>query len=147
MARSRVKSKGRRDKRSFIQIPHVILKCDAYAKLGAGAVKLLLDLFGQFKGYNNGDFAMAWSMMSLCGWHSKDTLYRARDQLIENGFIVQTRQGGKHQCSLYAVTWLAIDECSGKLDCQSTKAPLGYWKQGMVPKLESVPRIQTTLAR
>ena len=147
MATSRRRAKGRLDSGSFVAMPHAILRSNSYAKLSAPAVKLMLDLYGQYKGSNNGDFAMAWSMMNKCGWRSKDTLYRARDELVEKGFVVQTRQGGKHQCSLYAVTWQPIDECNGKLECSPTRTALGYWKKGFVPKLESVPRIQTTLAR
>ena len=147
MANSRRKAKGRRDNGSFVAVPHAVLESDTYAKLSASAVKLTLDLYGQYKGSNNGDFAMAWSMMSKRGWRSKDTLYRARDDLLDNGIIIKTRQGGKHQCSLYAVTWQPIDECNGKLDCSPTNVAPGYWKHGFVPKLESVPRIRTTLAR
>ena len=147
MPTSRRKAKGRSDSGSFVAMPHAILESETYARLRAPAVKLMLDLYGQYKGSNNGDFAMAWSMMKKRGWRSKDTLYRARDELIDNGFVIQTRQGGKHQCSLYAVTWQPIDECNGKLDCPSTIVAPGYWKQGFVPKLESVPRIRTTLAR
>ena len=147
MAISRRRAKGRRDSGSFIAMPHAILKSETYARLSAPAVKLMLDLYGQYRGSNNGDFAMAWSMMKKRGWRSKDTLYRARNDLVENGFIIQTRQGGKHQCSLYAVTWQPIDDCNGKLDCRSTIVAPGYWKKGFVPKLESVPRIRTTLAR
>ncbi len=147
MPLSRRKAKGRRNSGSFVAMPHAILESNSYAKLSAPAVKLMLDLYGQYKGSNNGDFAMAWSMMSKRGWRSKDTLYRGRDELLDKGFIIQTRQGGKHRCSLYAVTWKPIDDCNGKLDCSSTRTALGYWKQGFVPKLESVPRIRTTLAR
>jgi len=147
MALSRRRAKGRLDSGSFVSMPHAILESKTYANLGAPAVKLMLDLYGQYKGSNNGDFAMAWSMMRKRGWRSKDTLYRARDELLDNGFIIQTRQGGKHQCSLYAVTWQPIDDCMGKLEYPSTRVALGYWKQGMVPKLKSVPRIRTTLAR
>ena len=147
MALSRRKAKGRSDSGSFVAVPHAILESNNYATLSAPAVKLMLDLYGQYRGTNNGDFAMAWSMMSKRGWRSKDTLYRARDDLIDNGFIVQTRQGGKHQCSLYAITWQPIDDCSGKLDCSPTNVAPGYWKQVSVSKLESVLRIQTRLAR
>ncbi len=147
MAQSRRRAKGRRDSGSFIAMPHAILESETYARLSAPAVKLMLDLYGQYKGSNNGDLAMAWSMMRKRGWRSKDTLYRARDDLVEKGFVIQTRQGGKHQCSLYAVTWKPIDDCSGKLDCSSTRVALGYWKLGLVPKLEIVPRIRTTIAR
>ena len=147
MTISRRKAKGRCDSGSFVAMPHAILESETYARLSAPAVKLMLDLYGQYRGSNNGDFGMAWSTMKKRGWRSKDTLYRARDDLIEKGFVIQTRQGGKHQCSLYAVSWQPIDECGGKLDCSSTIVAPGYWKQGFVPKLESVPRIRTTLAR
>jgi len=147
MVNSRRKAKGRRDSGSFVAIPHAILESNSYSNLSAPAVKLMLDLYGQYKGSNNGDFAMTWSMMSTRGWRSKDTLYRGRNELVDKGFIIQTRLGGKHRCSLYAVTWRPIDECNGKLDCPATRVALGYWKQGFVPKLESVPRIPTTLAR
>lgn len=76
---------------------------------------------------------MEWSKMKEKGWRSKDTLYKARNQLIQAGMIVLTRQGGKNIPSLYAVTWLGIDECNGKLDCASRSSPLGYWKLGCVP--------------
>ena len=147
MARSRQRAKGRRDSGTFVAMPHAILESENYARLSAPAVKLMLDLYGQYKGSNNGDFTMAWSMMKKRGWRSKDTLYRARDELIERRFVIKTRQGGKHRCSLYAVTWQPIDACNGKLDCLSTTVAPGSWKQGKVPKLESVPRIRTTLAR
>jgi len=147
MARSRLKATGRSDGARFVAMPHAILKSSNYAELRAPAVKLMLDLYVQYNGYNNGDFAMAWSMMRKLGWRSKDTLYRARDELLGYGFITQTRQGGKHKCSLYAVTWQPIDNCRGKLDCPPTSKALGYWKKGAALKLESVPRIRTTVAR
>jgi hypothetical protein len=147
MATNRRKAKGRRDSGSFVALPHAVLECEAYAKLGGWSVRLLLDLFSQYRGHNNGDFSIVWPLMKGRGWRSKDTLYSARDELNDNGFIVLTRQGGKHQCSLYGVTWLGIDECGGKLDWPSSSAPLGYWKRGKPPILEVVPRIRTTLAR
>ncbi len=147
MTRNRAKAKGRRESGSFVAVPHAVLESDAYSRLGGWSVRLLLDLYSQFKGKNNGDLSIVWSLMSKKGWRSKDTLYRAREELIENGLIVLTRQGGKHQCSLYAVTWNPVDECGGKLDWPSSPVALGYWKRGHPPLLESVPRIRTTLAR
>jgi hypothetical protein len=129
MTRSRLKSKGRHVSGSFAQLPHAVFQSPAYARLGAHAVKLLLDLFMQFRGSNNGDFTAAWSVMRKCGWHSKDTLHRALRQLLDCGWIIKTRQGGKHRCSLYAVTWKPIDDCGGKLDVSSTRTALGTWKQ------------------
>ena len=93
----------------------------------------MIDLFAQFKGSNNGDLAAAWKLMEKRGWRSKETLHRAKRELLEKGFIVTTRQGGRHVCSLFAVTWLAIDECSGKLDVAPTRVAPGYWKLGRNP--------------
>ena len=41
-----------------------------------------------------------------------------------------SRQGGLHQCSLYAVTFYRVDECEGKLDISPTPSPPGNWKYG-----------------
>ncbi len=147
MTRTRFKAKGRRDSGSFASVPHAVLECEAYTRLGGWAVRLLLDLYSQYRGKNNGDLSMVWSLMNSKGWRSKDTLYNARDELIENGFVVLTRQGGKHRCNLYAVTWKPVDECGDKLDWPSSPVALGWWKRGHPPLLESVPRIRTTLAR
>ena len=112
-----------------MQLPHAIIQSPEYAELNARAVKLLIDLFIQFRGDNNGDFTAAWTVMRQHGWQSKDTLYRALKTLIERGWIIKTRQGGKHLCSLYAVSWLPIDECNGKLDITPNRVALGTWKQ------------------
>ena len=110
-------------------MPHSILEHENYAQLSNKAVKLLIDLFGQYYGNNNGDFTAAFSVMKKRGWKSKDTLNRARHELLDTGFIQQTRQGGRHCCSLYAVTWLAIDDCNGKLDVAPTRVGSGSWKK------------------
>ncbi len=66
--------------------------------------------------------------MKLYGWSSQGSIHGALVELIGNGFIEQTRQGGKNQCSLYAVTWLAIDDCKGKLDVNPTRVASNLWK-------------------
>ena len=114
-------------------MPHRVLESEPYTRLSGKGVKLLVDLFAQFRGGNNGDLGMAWTVMRKRGWRSRDTLDRACKELVDNGFISQTRQGGRNQCNLYAVTWLAIDDCNGKLDCASTNVALGYWKDGHPP--------------
>jgi hypothetical protein len=129
MALTRVKSKGRKANGSYVQLPHAIFQSAEYAELNAHAVKLLIDLFIQYRGDNNGDFTAAWSVMRQRGWLSKETLYRAISTLTERGWIIKTRQGGKHVCSLYGVTWLPIDECNGKLDIKPTRIALGTWKR------------------
>ena len=53
---------------------------------------------------------------------------KAKNELIERGFIAVSRQGGRNKCSLYAVTWQPIDDCKGKLDIGASNKPLNLWK-------------------
>ncbi len=131
MSRSRLKQKGRRESGTYFALPHAVLASPAYRSLPGSAVKLLCDMGGQFRGYNNGDLSAAWRIMQPLGWRSRDTLARARRKLVEAGMIELTRQGGLHCCSLYALTWLAIDECGGKLEVPATRVPSGLWRQPM----------------
>jgi hypothetical protein len=125
------KARGRKETGSFIALPQVVLNSDSYKRLSAHSIKLLVDLFRQYRGNNNGDFSAAWKIMHAFGWKSRDTLCRALKELVNSGLIEMTRQGGLHKCSLYAVTWRAVDDCRGKLDCSSTNVPSNLWR---VPK-------------
>lgn len=116
MSLIRSKAKGRRGTARFVALPLAILESQEYARLNGNAVKALVDLFSQYNGKNNGDFTAAWSVMQKRGWKSKATLYAALKVLIELSWVVKTRQGGKHVCTLYGVTWQNIDFCNGKLD-------------------------------
>ncbi|KAA1175876.1 hypothetical protein FWJ25_01710 [Marinobacter salinexigens] len=120
---SRARHKGRKGNAPFLHIPHSVLESEAYRRLDGWSAKLLVDIAGQFKGYNNGDLTAAWSHMVKRGWRSKGTLHKALKALVDAGLIEQTRQGGRNRCSLYAVTWKAINECGGKLDVRQTKGP------------------------
>lgn len=142
---SRIRTKGRKESGSFIMLPHVMLEHGSFTSLSHRAVRLLIDIYFQFKGKNNGDLCVAWSIMRKRGWKSKDQLQKAKTELMEKGWIVLTRQGGRKKPSLYAVTFKAIDECGNKLDRKFTTTPLGYWKLGQNPELNSLPQIRTTL--
>lgn len=129
MTRARLKHKGRAESGSFFAWPRTVAESAAYRYASAHGIKLLNDLCFQFRGSNNGDLSAAWGIMKAHGWKSRDTLHKALRELLELGLIEKTRQGGKHVCSLYALTWLAIDECGGKLDVSATRIPSGLWKQ------------------
>ncbi len=139
LARSRLKIKGRRESGPFIILPKELLESSEYSTLSAKAVKLLIDLFSQYNGFNNGDFSAAWKLMAQRGWRSRDTLRRALNELVNKGFITMTRQGGKHRCSLYAVTWKPIDECKGKLDIAPTKVACNSWRKKSVTRIPCQP--------
>ncbi|MGO4550415.1 hypothetical protein AB4059_04845 [Lysobacter sp. 2RAF19] len=130
--RSRERFKGRRDNGWFFRMPVEVLDSPAYCGLSFKARALLLDLGAQYRGNNNGDMAAPWSWMKARGWKSKQTLRRAVLELLAAGMIEQTRQGGLHCPTLYAVTWLGIDECGGKLEVQATSVPSGRWRRQIV---------------
>jgi hypothetical protein len=128
MARTRAKAIGRNDAGTFLKIPTVVIDCPNFRALSAKAKALILDMGAGFNGHNNGDLAAPYSWMQKRGWRSKDTLHRALSELLWRGMIELTRQGGLHGPSLYAFTWLAIDQCKGKLEVQATRTPSGKWK-------------------
>jgi hypothetical protein len=90
---------------------------------------LLIDLFAQYRGDNNGDLSACWKFMQPRGWRSEATLSKAKRQLIDLGLIVETRKGARpNKASLYAVTWCALDHCGGKLDISLQSFPRGAYK-------------------
>ena len=120
----------------FVAIPLSVMDSVAYAKLKWTARALLVELAAQFKGHNNGDLSAAYALFKPRGW-TRSTLQTATAELERAGFIVRTRQGGLHQCNLYALTWRAIDNCSGKNFDQGLPiggAPLHLYAKNPSPK-------------
>ena len=113
----------------FVSFYHCVLSSQAVINLSAYGTKLLVDLLSQYKGQNNGDLTATYSILQQRGWHSKGTLSRAIKELIAAGLIEVSRQGGRHQCSLYALTFYAVDECKGKLDIAATNTPKSLWRK------------------
>ena len=129
MSRNRIKAKTRREQGPYIAIPLSVLNSGEFTALSCIAVKLLLDLNAQYRGNNNGDLCLAWTVMVKRGWRSRETLDRACKELTAAEFIVVARQGGRNLPSLYALTYLGIDECKGKIDIAPTVVPPSYWKK------------------
>ncbi len=128
----------RTEKGGYVAIPHCVIRSHGYANLSAYGVKLLNDLLSQYYGSNNGDLQATFSLLKNRGWKSKGTLNKAIKELVSSGFIEVSRQGGRNKCSLYALTFHAIDECKGKIDIRATNKPTSLWRRN-----EPVPDIQT----
>jgi len=126
--RSYSKAKGRRESGSYTAIPHAVTGTRKYRTLSYLGKALMLDLSSQYNGKNNGDLAAPWPGMKELGWRSSSTLWKAKKELMDVGFIICTRHGWQNVPSLFAFTWFAIDECSGKLDIPATNAPPGNWR-------------------
>lgn len=121
-------SSERRERGGFAALPHCLLESQVFIGLSGHAVKMLVDLLTQFKGFNNGDLCLAWSLMAKRGWKSRDTLNKARQELLDVELIVITRYGDRKRPHLYALTFFAVDECSGKLDINATEKPMSLWR-------------------
>jgi hypothetical protein len=126
-------SNGRREGGAFAPIPCSVLTHPNRFALTFKANKLLLDLVEKLRfkpggPVNNGDLNVVWREMKTCGWRSKETLWEAVRELEYYGFVKQTRQGGMNRCSLYAVTWWAINNCGGKLEVCESQIASNEWK-------------------
>jgi hypothetical protein len=77
----------------------------------------------QYNGVNNGDICVTLKVLKGRGWSSNSTLRRALNSLLDAELLILTRQGGLNRCSLYAFSWIPIDECKQKLDVSSTRTP------------------------
>lgn len=124
----RARNKGRKATKPFLGIPREVVDSVQFGDLSAHGTKLLIELARQYRGKNNGDFSASYAQVKKRGWRSPSTLDRAKKELIAAGFVMVTRQGGRHRCSLYAVTWWSIDDCGGKHDEPPTAAAPNLWR-------------------
>lgn len=97
----------------FISLDKQIAGSNNFKQLSGNANKVLIWLLLQYNGYNNGDLSAPKSDCYKWGISSK-TLYKAIAELEDKKFIYKTRQGlrigKKDNCSLYAISWLELDE-------------------------------------
>lgn len=122
-------AQSKRDAGAFATVPLAVLNSRAYLDATPYARMLLFDLLAQYRGDNNGDLCAAWKLMRPRGWRSETTLNKAKRDLIRLGLIVETRKGARpNKCSLFAVTWCALDPCGGKLDISPSAFPRGAYR-------------------
>ncbi len=121
---------------TFSKLIHVFFQSPEYALLSPRAVKLLIDLYCRFDGKNNGDLSAAWTLMRPVGWSSKDQLAKGIRELLESGWLCVTRQSDRKRPRLYALTFLPIDDCDGKLDVSPTRIASHTWRR---PELSGIP--------
>jgi hypothetical protein len=129
MSKRRYAHKGGslRSAASFVRFEHRMLQHPRFLGLSGRACKTLLFLASQYTGSNNGDLTIAWKVAKSQGLTANGNLRKAAQELIEAGFLVQTRQGGRNRCSLFALAWFPINDCNGKLDVSATAAPPNDW--------------------
>ena len=110
MARNR--HKGNRIGEGFVALPYSVVNSPLFLALSPHAVKLLIDVAAQYRGDNNGDLSIAWKLMQPRGWRSEATLHKVKRELLDAGFLYETRKGQRpNLCSLFALTWPLLDDC------------------------------------
>jgi hypothetical protein len=133
----RLRHKGRATTGRFLMLPHRVLKSSEFASLSPRAVKLLIETASRFNGQNNGDLSATFSELSKRGWRSAATLDKAKKELVKKKWLILTRQGGRNKCSLFAVSWLPVDECNGKIEYPSESIASDLWKTESVVHQEA----------
>ena len=132
---------------NFASVPRYVIDTPAFKSLRGNSVKLLLLLASQYKGNNNGDLIIIHSFYKTF-FKSSQTMYAARDELEQKGFIATNAYGGMSfggfkVPSLYALTWLPVDDFYDltKNQFRYTHLPIGkvlkYFIQGINPKYKN----------
>jgi len=98
---------------NFSAIPHSVMDSLAFTGSTSAAKALVFALIRQVNGRNNGHLHLAPGWLKRQGFTSS-TNFKAKDELIERGLIVQTKWGGLGLgANLYAVTWLPLTNYVG----------------------------------
>lgn len=131
----------------FVGIVRSAFEAPAFCDLSPHACKLLLELMQQYRGNNNGDLTVAWSVVEKRGWRSRTTLWRCKAELIKAGFVYITRKGHMPStCELLALTWFPLD-VSRKFDPEALACfkPKAYLKSSPLPTSTPKQKIDWTL--
>ena len=133
---------------NFANIPRYVIGTPAFMSLRGNSVKLLVLLACQYKGNNNGDLIITHSFYKTF-FKSSQTMYAARDELEQKGFIATNAYGGMSYGgykvpSLYALLWLPVDDFYDLTKnqyrythLQIDKDPLQYFIKGNNPKYKN----------
>jgi hypothetical protein len=134
---ARMKGRQGGEGERFARLTQSLLECEAIKTLPHAAFKILTILavgargsrFGDRKDRGrNGVQAITDTYARRFGIASRDTVYRALDELLKRELIVRTRKGSTNRLSfaLYAVAWLPITHRDGQPLDTPEPAPEGY---------------------
>lgn len=91
-------------------MPYELLESKEYSSLSHPAKALLFEIMLQYVGTNNGRMLVSRAKLKPRGWRSADVIDRAKKELIEREFIVETVKGHRpNKASWYACTWWTLD--------------------------------------
>lgn len=126
----RARATGRRGEtvEPFIKYFRSMLVSPAFANLTPNGHKTLNYLASQWRWKNNGDLDISEKNARKRGWRiSGASLRRGAAELLEAGFIEQTRQGDRNKASLYGLSWCDFFTDDKKFDYPVAN-PTYRWK-------------------
>lgn len=98
----------------YSAFPHAVFDSVSFAGASDKAKALLLALARQLNGRNNGHLQLTTQWLKDYGYTCPANNIKARNELIERGLIVKTKQGGLNLgADLFAITWLDITNWGG----------------------------------
>lgn len=103
-----------RDAGGFVALPWAVLDSPAYQGLTHPAKSLMMEFARQYVRDNNGRLLASGRHLAQRGWTSNAVITRAKQELVEAGFIYETVKGHRpNKASWYAVTWATLDHIEG----------------------------------
>jgi len=102
------------------RVPTQILNDERYVELSIYARTLLMDIYSQYNGNNNGQLIATWNFLKSRGWVSRDTIYQKTKELLESGLLILSEPGGQRKATLYSVTFEA-NESEGQAQTSAFK--------------------------
>lgn len=122
--RAKATGKGASKRGFYVGFPNEVVESKKFKALYEypHALMLLFQLRAQFSGSNNSSLMMTFKHAKKMGWKSTATLQRAKKMLLTEGFIIEARRGWKNRPSMYAITWMKIDN-HPDIDIQPTEKP------------------------
>lgn len=126
--RNKRKNKSQYTPKSYFAFPHDLLDHPDFLSMKWASQALLIHMCRLYNGFNNGDISIPLSVMQKKGW-SASTLADAKKELLRKNWLSQTRQGYKKICSLFALSWIPLDDCGDKLDIKPDAYQMRSLKQ------------------
>ena len=123
------RSKGRRSRSRFAQIPRDVLVSHALASADHAAFRVLVALAAGYNGHNNGSLALTREQAREFGILSHDTLGRGLAALESRGLIVRTCPGSRRPPtpSRFALTWRPTDDTEWTRAARTPSREFASW--------------------
>lgn len=126
----------------YTPLPHLLLDSTAFMGASHRTRSLVLELMRQHNGQNNGHLHLTLAWLKKRGWASVDGIQKSKEEALERGLIIKTREGGLNLGpDRYALTWLPITNFVGLDFSQKDYHPGRYLVMDKLPTVKNEERL------